>query len=102
MKVSELKGNITNDMEAFGLEREEWLRTFLELPNGIPDSDTFRRLTVEKDHGRLERRTYSLLTDLSGEKDCGKWANLNGIGKAHKTSLALLKKAKYGRISKRG
>lgn len=24
--------------------REEWLRTFLELPNGIPDSDTFRRV----------------------------------------------------------
>ena len=32
------------DMEAFGLEREEFLHKFLELPNGIPDSDTFRRL----------------------------------------------------------
>ncbi len=37
-------GEDYNDMEAFGLEREEWLRTFTELPNGIPDSDTFRRL----------------------------------------------------------
>lgn len=37
-------GEDYNDMEAFGLEREEWLRGFLELPNGIPDSDTFRRL----------------------------------------------------------
>ena len=37
-------GEDYNDMEEFGLEREEWLRTFLELPNGIPDSDTFRRL----------------------------------------------------------
>ena len=36
-------GEDYNDMEAFGHEREEWLRTFLELPNGIPDSDTFRR-----------------------------------------------------------
>ena len=209
-------GEDYNDMEAFGLEREEWLRTFLELPNGIPDSDTFRRLferlnptelseclyswleterekrsviavdgnashkayqvvsafvaenqitlgevvvdeksneitavpalldvidvegsivtadamscqkeitkkitdkkadyvialkenqlalyndtaanfrdmpqelptkeTVEKDHGRLERRTYSLLTDLSWEEDREKWANLNGIGMVH-------------------
>lgn len=216
-------GEDYNDMEAFGLEREEWLRTFLELPNGIPDSDTFRRLferlnptelseclygwldterekrsviavdgktirgsananhkayhvvsafvaenqitlgeivvdeksneicavpalldvidvegsivtadamscqkeiakkitgkkadyvialkenqlalyndavayfrdmphefptreTVEKDHGRLERRTYSLLTDLSWEEDRWKWANLNGIGMVH-------------------
>ena len=32
------------DMEAFGKEREKFLRKFLELPNGIPDSDTFRRL----------------------------------------------------------
>lgn len=32
------------DMEEFGKEREKFLRKFLELPNGIPDSDTFRRL----------------------------------------------------------
>ena len=32
------------DMEEFGVERETWLRSFLELPNGIPDSDTFRRV----------------------------------------------------------
>ena len=32
------------DMEEFGKEREEWLRQFLTLPNGIPDSDTFRRV----------------------------------------------------------
>ena len=32
------------DMEDFGKEREEFLRKFLELPNGIPDSDTFRRV----------------------------------------------------------
>jgi predicted transposase YbfD/YdcC len=31
-------------MEDFGIEREEWLCTFLELPHGIPDSDTFRRV----------------------------------------------------------
>ncbi len=32
------------DMEDFGREREEFLRNFLELPNGIPDIDTFRRV----------------------------------------------------------
>ena len=32
------------DMEDFGRECEEFLRKFLELPNGIPDSDTFRRV----------------------------------------------------------
>lgn len=32
------------DMEEFGKERKDFLRKFLELPNGIPDSDTFRRV----------------------------------------------------------
>lgn len=31
-----------NDMEAFGIAKEEWLRKFLELPYGIPSHDTFR------------------------------------------------------------
>ena len=31
-------------MENFGRTREEWLKQFLELPNGIPDSDTYRRI----------------------------------------------------------
>jgi len=32
------------DMEAFGLAKEAWLRTFLDLPFGIPSEDTFRRV----------------------------------------------------------
>lgn len=32
------------DMEAFGKSRQKYLMKFLELPNGIPDSDTFRRV----------------------------------------------------------
>ena len=32
------------DMHEFGLSREDWLRTFLELPAGIPSPDTFRRI----------------------------------------------------------
>ena len=32
------------DMEEFGKSRQEYLGKFLELPNGIPDSDTFRRV----------------------------------------------------------
>ena len=33
-----------NDMELFGRSKEEWLRGFLELPNGIPSHDTFNRV----------------------------------------------------------
>jgi predicted transposase YbfD/YdcC len=31
-------------IEDFGVEREEWLRQFLELPEGIPSHDTFNRV----------------------------------------------------------
>lgn len=31
-------------IEDFALEEETWLRTFLELPNGIPSHDTFNRI----------------------------------------------------------
>ena len=32
------------DIELYGKEKAEWLSTFLELQNGIPSHDTFRRL----------------------------------------------------------
>ncbi|MDQ3331663.1 MAG: transposase family protein, partial [Planctomycetota bacterium] len=38
------------DVEEFGESRRDWLKTFLELPGGIPSHDTFRRV-----FGRLDR-----------------------------------------------
>ncbi len=32
------------EVELFGQSKEEWLRTFLELPHGIPSHDTFGRV----------------------------------------------------------
>jgi predicted transposase YbfD/YdcC len=32
------------EMEEFGKAKEDWWRQFLELPNGIPSRDTFRRV----------------------------------------------------------
>lgn len=60
-------GEDYNDMEAFGLEREEWLRTFLELPHGIPDSDTFRRLFERLNPTELSECLYDWL-DMEREK----------------------------------
>jgi predicted transposase YbfD/YdcC len=37
-------GESFNDMEEFGKAKYEWLKTFLELPNGIPTHDTFNRV----------------------------------------------------------
>jgi hypothetical protein len=31
-------------MEDFGEAKKDWLKTFLELPNGIPSHDTFNRV----------------------------------------------------------
>ncbi|CEJ45497.1 Transposase [Umezakia ovalisporum] len=32
------------DMENYGISKEQWLEEFLELPNGIPSDDTFTRV----------------------------------------------------------
>lgn len=37
-------GENFTDMEAFGKAKESWLKTFLELPGGIPSHDTFNRV----------------------------------------------------------
>jgi predicted transposase YbfD/YdcC len=33
-----------NDVELYGTNKKDWLKTFLELPNGIPSHDTFGRI----------------------------------------------------------
>jgi len=55
------KGEDFTDMEDFGNERKEWLKTFLELPNGVPDSDTFRRVFERIDPSELSTALYSWL-----------------------------------------
>jgi DDE_Tnp_1-associated len=32
------------DIEEYGISKQEWLKTFLELPLGIPSPDTFKRV----------------------------------------------------------
>jgi hypothetical protein len=34
------------DIEEYGKTKQEWLKTFLELPAGIPSHDTFSRVFV--------------------------------------------------------
>ena len=41
------------DMEAFGKSHQEYLAKFLELSNGIPASDTFRRVFEKLDPSEL-------------------------------------------------
>ena len=64
------------DMEEFGKDREDWLRGFLELPSGIPDSDTFRRVFERVDPVALATGLNSWL-DNAG-KSGGRNVNIDG------------------------
>jgi hypothetical protein len=41
-------------IEEFGKEKEEWLKTILDLPNGIPSHDTFGRVFARLDPVKFE------------------------------------------------
>jgi predicted transposase YbfD/YdcC len=43
-----------DEIEDFGLAREDWLRSFLELPNGIPSHDTINRVFSHMDPIKFE------------------------------------------------
>ncbi len=55
-------GNDFADMEEFGIQRQKLLRQFLELPNGIPDSDTFRRVFEHLNPEALSECLYDWLS----------------------------------------
>jgi predicted transposase YbfD/YdcC len=44
------------DMELYGQDKSDWLSSFLELPNGVPSHDTFRRVFMLIDPETFERR----------------------------------------------
>ena len=72
-------GEDFEDMEIFGLNREKWLKTFLELPNGIPDSDTFRRLFERLNPKELSKYLNVCLENL--RKNGKKYSIINIDGK---------------------
>ena len=61
--------NTWNEMEQYALEKEDFLGTFLELPNGIPSHDTFNRVFSAIDSEQFEScfvqwvKTLAALTD---------------------------------------
>lgn len=59
-------GEDFTDMEEFGKSRKEFLAEFLELPNGIPDSDTFRRVFEKLDPSEL---SSCLINWISAERE---------------------------------
>lgn len=51
----------------FGRAKEEWLRTFLKLPNGIPSHDTFGRVFSLLDPGQFEDAFREWVKAIQGQ-----------------------------------
>lgn len=93
-----------NEMENYANSKEEFLRSFLDLPNGIPSHDTFNRVFSNIDSTKFETCFIEWVSELAqlqpkeiiaidgktirGAKACGKkspvhmvsaWANDNNL-----------------------
>ncbi len=51
--------------EEFGKDKEEWLKTILELPNGIPSHDTFGRVFARLDPVQFEACFFDWVQSLT-------------------------------------
>lgn len=91
------------DIEQFAVAKQDWLKKYLELPNGLPSDDTFRRVISRIDPDAFEACFRSWITSviehtegelisidgktLRGSNDHGKaalclvsaWANSNRL-----------------------
>ena len=56
------------DVEEFGKTKQDWLRQFVELKNGIPSHDTIGRVFAALDPEAFEKRFVSWVQTLSGLK----------------------------------
>jgi predicted transposase YbfD/YdcC len=56
-------------VERFSRAHETWLRSFLELPNGIPSHDTYRRVFLLLNPEELNRRFAAWMKDLAHRLD---------------------------------
>lgn len=52
-------------IETYGKAKEEWLKNFLELPNGIPSHDTFGRVFSELDPEMLEQNFQAWIKTIA-------------------------------------
>src|SRR6266581_9788535 len=53
------------EIEEFGKEKEAWLKTILELPNGIPSHDTFGRVFARLDPVKFEECFFQWVQSLN-------------------------------------
>ena len=65
------------EIENYGIAKQEWLETFLELPNGIPSHDTFERLFARLRPEQLQQCFLNWVQAVFNLTD-GQLINLDG------------------------
>lgn len=83
------------DMADYGRDKQAFLSQFLQLPNGIPSHDTFRRVLtlvkVEQLEAALRQQAARLMRTLAGQHICLDGKQLRGtIPSGHKQALVHL------------
>jgi predicted transposase YbfD/YdcC len=54
-----------NDMEEYGKAKQDWLKSFLQLPGGIPSHDTFNRVFAALDADELEKGFVAWVSSIA-------------------------------------
>jgi len=87
-------GDGWEDMENYGISKQQWLQKFLDLPNGIPSDDTFRRVFEKLDPKVLEQKLTQWVKQLivpfcqqvipiDGKSLRGSYDRKNGVNNLH-------------------
>lgn len=81
-KIIAGKGDYVLSLKENQLTLHEYAETYfkdaLEHPQRYPEMTSYE--TVDKGHGRIEKRTYYLSLDLSGLENAADWSGLSGFG----------------------
>jgi predicted transposase YbfD/YdcC len=64
-------------IEEYGKTKEEWLRQFLELPEGIPSHDTIRRVFIRLSPSRFQACFQSWIQAIA-QQTCGQIITIDG------------------------
>ena len=80
------------DMETLGKSKKKWLVGFLDMPNGVPDSDTFRRVFERINPNELSKALNDWVLSARGI-DAADVGNISIDGKVAKGSKTDYRKA---------